>query len=166
MTVRWLAGLLVAASACRTAQAARSIAEQPPVPVVRFRNDPWAFSSYSGLDNSLQTVVRDPSTWTDLWQRIQRPFFPRPAVPAVNFAHDMVIVAALGQRASAGYDIMIEGAEQTSDGLIVDLRVTSPGSGCPVEAVMTQPVDIGRVPFSDGPVRFREHQVVVACDTR
>ena len=165
MSKRWLAGLLVAAGACRTAQAAPRIEEESPVPVVRFRGESRAFSTYSGLDDSLRSVVRDPATWTKLWQRMQRPFFPRPAVPAVDFTRDMVIVAALGQRPSAGYDILIESAERTPDGLIVELRVTSPGSGCPVEAALTQPVDIGRVPFSDGPIRFRARQVVIACDT-
>lgn len=159
--------VLVVASACRTAQAAsRRTAEQRPVPVVRFRTGTTGYSAYSGLNDSLRGVVRDSLAWTDLWQRIQQPFFPRPAVPPVDFAREMVVVAALGQRPTGGYDIMIEGAERTADGMVVDLRVTSPASGCPVEAAMTQPVDLGRVPVSDGPVRFRERRVVIACDTR
>ncbi|HVX41451.1 MAG TPA: protease complex subunit PrcB family protein [Gemmatimonadaceae bacterium] len=159
--------LLVMASACRTAQAAGRFATgRPPVPVMRFRSGETAFTTYSGLADSLRTVVRDSAAWAKVWQRVQQPFFPRPATPHVDFAREMVIVAALGQRPSAGYDVVIEGAERGGNGLTVDLRVTSPAPGCPVEAALTQPVDLGRVPITDGPVRFRERQVVVPCDTR
>lgn len=171
MTWRWLAALVAAASACRIAHAsARPPTAQPnvapTVPIVRFRSGTTAFSTYSGLDESQLAVVRDSIAWTRLWQRIQQPFFPRAHAPPVNFDRDMVIVAAMGRRPSAGYDITIEGAERTPGGVLVDVRVSRPAPGCPVEAVVTQPVDLGRVPATDAPIQFREHQVTIPCDAR
>jgi len=167
VSIRRLLALLLAASGCRSAQAAaRFAAAPPPVPVVRFRSGTTAFSTYSGIDDSLTAVVRDSAAWTQLWQRIQRPFFPRPSAPAVNFSREMVVVAALGRRPNAGYDIVIDGAERTRDGVAVDVLVRSPAPGCPVEAAITQPVDLGRVPVTDGPISFRERHVSIPCDAR
>ena len=101
--------------------------------------------------------------WRQLWERINQPFFPRPALPSIDFRREMIVVAALGKRPSAGYDVVIEGVEQDSIGIEVALRRAAPAPGCPVSAVMTQPLDLARIPASDQPVRFRERTVVVPC---
>jgi hypothetical protein len=155
---------LVLAIGCRSAFAAGQPAlDRVPVPVIRLRTEATAFSTYTGLRDSLRTVVRDSLNWRTLWERINRPFFPPPPLPAIDFGREMVVVAALGTRSSAGYDVVIEGAEQSSNGIEVALRRASPAPGCPVPAVMTQPLDLARIPASDQPVRFRERSVVVPC---
>lgn len=136
------------------------------MPVTRLAGDSTSFSTYTGVGDSLRTVVRDSMLWRELWERINQPFFPRPALPPIDFQREMVVVAGLGARPSAGYDVVIEAAEQDSSGIEVALRRASPAPGCPVAAVVTQPVDIARIPASHRPVRFRERDVVVPCGER
>lgn len=133
------------------------------VPVTRLRGGPTAYTAYSGLTDSVREVVRDSAEWNALWQTITRPFYPPPPLPQVNFDRDMVVVAALGARPSAGYDIVIEGARQDTSSIEVALRTSSPAPGCPVTAAMTQPVDIATIPASPRPVRFRERSIIVPC---
>lgn len=133
------------------------------MPIVRLREGPAAFSTYTGVRDSLRTVVRDSLLWRELWARINQPFLPVPPLPSIDFRREMIVVAALGARPSAGYDVVIEGVEQDSAGIEIALRRQSPAPGCPVAASMTQPLDLARIPASDHPVRFRERTVVIPC---
>jgi PrcB C-terminal len=161
---------VVAATVVVVATVGRSLAAQAqhnlraaPVSLSRLRAGTTAFSSYAGIDDPIRAVIRDSTAWRQLWEQINRPFVPQPALPAVDFGREMIVVAALGSRPNGGYDVVIEGAEQDSTGIQISVRVASPAAGCPVAATMTQPVDLARVPASDQPVRFRERGVVVAC---
>jgi hypothetical protein len=107
--------------------------------------------------------VRDSTAWRLLWQQINRPFFPPPALPPVDFQREMVVVVALGARPSAGFDVVIQGAAEDSAGIEVDVRRASPGAGCPVAAVETQPVDMAKIPSSARALRFRERRTVISC---
>jgi hypothetical protein len=142
---------------------ARPEASPPRVSLTRLREGPVAFSTYTGVRDSLRTVVRDSVLWRELWARINQPFLPTPPLPTIDFRREMIVVAALGARPTAGYDVVIEGVAQDSTGIEVALRRQSPAPGCPVAAAMTQPLDLARIPASDHPVRFRERTVVVPC---
>lgn len=135
------------------------------VPVTRLRPSPTAFATYSGLSDSLRTVVRDSAEWSAVWRGITRPFYPPPPLPQVDFDRDMIVVAALGARPTGGYDVVIEGARRDASTLEIALRTSSPAPGCPVSAAMTQPVDLATIPASPPPraVRFRERSIIVPC---
>jgi hypothetical protein len=133
------------------------------VMVTRLREGPVAFSTYTGVRDSLRAVVRDSGLWRELWARINQPFLPAPPLPSIDFRREMIVVAALGARPTAGYDVVIEGVAQDSTGIEVALRRQAPAPGCPVAAAMTQPLDLARIPASDHPVRFRERTVVIPC---
>lgn len=157
---------LVVIGACQSAIAAGQPPVQPqrePVPIARFRDGRSAFTSYSGLVDSVRMVVRDSTAWRELWQQINRPFLPSPALPSVDFQREMVVVAALGARSNAGFDVVIDGAEEDSTGIEVKVRRSSPAAGCPVAAAMSQPVDLARMPASGRALRFRERSVVIPC---
>jgi hypothetical protein len=154
---------LACGAACGTAYAAARPADRVPVPVVRLARDAAAFSAYSGFRDSLRAVVRDSAMWRQLWDRLNQPFLPRPPLPAVDFAREMVIVAALGARRTGGYTVVIEGAQRDSSTIEIAVRRTSPAAGCPVESVVTQPVDVARIPLSANAIRFVERDVVTAC---
>jgi len=157
---------LVVIGACQSAIAASQPAVQPqrePVPIAHFRDGRSAFTSYSGLVDSLRTVVRDSTAWRELWQQINRPFFPQPTLPSVDFEREMVVVAALGARPNAGFDVVIEGAEEDSAGIEVNVRRSSPAAGCPVAAAVSQPVDLARMRASRRALRFRERSIVIPC---
>lgn len=137
--------------------------EAVPVPVDRLRDGDHAYTAYSGIADSTRVVVRDSTSWRQLWTELTRPFVPPPPLPAIDFAHEMIVVAALGARPTAGYDIVIEGAARDSSGVEVAVRRTSPGAGCPVLAVVTQPVDLARLPTIAGGTRFHERTIVTPC---
>lgn len=167
MTRRALVAAFVGLCVSSTTRAvAQPSPERGPVAITRLREGETAFSTYTGVNDSVRAVVRDSANWRALWQRINRIFIPAPALPPIDFSREMVVVAALGARPSAGYDIVIESVEQDSAGIEVALRRTGPAPGCPVPAVMTQPLDVARIPASEQRVRFRERSVVVPCSTR
>jgi hypothetical protein len=157
---------LVVVGACQSALARGQPPAQPqrePVPIGRFRDGRSAFTSYSGLVDSIRVVVRDSTAWRELWQQINRPFFPPPTLPTVDFQREMVVVAALGARPNAGFDVVIEGAKEDSSGIEVNVRRSSPAAGCPVAAAVSQPVDLARLPASGRALRFRERSIVIPC---
>jgi len=167
MTCRRLVVAIFMATGCRSAIAAGQHGlRTAPVSVSRLREGTTAFSSYAGIGDPMRAVIRDSTAWRQLWDRINRPFVPAPALPSIDFGREMIIVAALGSRPNAGYDVVIEGAEQDSAGIQISVRVASPAAGCPVATAMTQPVDLARVPITDQPIRFRERDVVVSCAPR
>lgn len=167
MTGRQLIVAILMATACRSAIAAgQHGVPTAPVSLSRLRDGSTAFSSYAGIGAPMRTVIRDSTAWRQLWDRINRPFVPPPALPSIDFGREMVVVAALGSRPNAGYDVVIEGAEQDSAGIEISVRVASPAAGCPVSTTMTQPIDLARVPITDQPIRFRERDVVVSCAPR
>lgn len=156
---------LMLAGACASAVRGTQPAPGAALPVSRLARDQHAFALESGLRDSLHLVVRDSATWHELWRRLNSPFIPPPALPAIDFQRDMVIVDALGTRSSGGYDVVIEGATQDSTGIDVSVVRTTPGNGCALSAALTQPVDVARLPASGRPVRFHERAVVLSCST-
>jgi hypothetical protein len=155
--------LLAMLGGSQRARAQVAPAELGSVAVTRLRSGSGAYSIYSGITEPSNFVVRDSVAWRLFWQRLNKPFIPPPALPAIDFTREMVIVSALGARPSSGYDVMIASVDRDATGVEVSLRTRTPASGCPVEAVLTQPVDLARVPATGAPVRFREINEVVPC---
>lgn len=158
--------LVLALPACKPEalpppDAARSVGDA--VPVTRLRAEPYSFTYSSGLEAPARRVIRDAESWREVWTAIWRRHSPELPLPAVDFASEMVIVAALGQRATGGYSIFIDSAEQTATGITVTIRSSSPGARCGVTGALSQPVDIARLPRTDGAVQFRERQETVDC---
>lgn len=134
-----------------------------PLPVTRLRDASQAFTSYSGMRQSRRLVIRDDATWASAWATIWSSVTPAPALPAVDFTHDMVVVASLGERPSGGYGISVDSAKSTGSGVSVFVGTASPGSHCVLTAAFTQPVDVARLPRLDAPVRFHDVATVHDC---
>lgn len=133
-----------------------------PLPFERFRAEPYAFSPNSGYEAAERLVIRDAAAWEAAWARLHAGGSPRP-LPAVDFTVHSVVLAALGQRASGGYGILLDSAVATVDSVIVHLHATSPGPRCGTTVALTEPVDLARIPHDVRPVAFRERQVVTDC---
>ncbi|HEX8213152.1 MAG TPA: protease complex subunit PrcB family protein [Longimicrobium sp.] len=129
----------------------------------RLRTEPYPFTFNSGLTDSARVVVRDARAWEAIWRDVWRNHTPVPALPAIDFEREMVVVAALGSRRSGGYGILVEGATRTAEGVEVSILKQSPGSRCGNTAAITTPVDIARLRRVDGAVRFRERNEVREC---
>lgn len=119
---------------------------------------------YSGFAVSERVVVRSDRHWKAIWEKafeIQTPVPPR---PAIDFATEMVVVAALGSRPTGGYGIVITDLETRGTKLEVLVTASSPGSSCFTTQALTQPVVMVRVRAVPGPVAFRERSLVYQCD--
>ena len=111
-------------------------------------------------------VIRNLDEFSDFWKGLISRVPPgqwTPALPEIDFSKEMIIVAAMGERQSSGYGIIIDGACEV-DGK-VEVFVTSQEGGISCGAVLmvlTAPADAVRIPKTDLPVVFREIQV--GCD--
>ena len=120
-----------------------------------------------GIWDQLRIVIRDRATWENTWRRIvspdpyHDPYQAVPALPEIDFSREMLVVVAMGQRPSSGYQIIIKSAREGRNRLEVEVE-SVPACGMQM-AVMTAPIDIVRIPKTDLPVTFREVEVKRGC---
>jgi hypothetical protein len=111
----------------------------------------------SGMTTQQRLVIRDGATWAKVWAQIAAPHQPPPAVPAVDFAKDVVIVAAMGTKDSGGYSITINDVGLVPGGARISVTEESAGANCGVTMALTSPVAVVLVPRFDGGATFQEH---------
>lgn len=117
----------------------------------------------SGVIDARRAVIRDAEAWGDFWAEATSILAPAPDVPSVDFDQDMVIVAAMGQRATGGYAITVDEVMVSDIGLFAVVRETSPSARCIVTQALTAPVTAVRVTRSDTPVSFEEEEEELDC---
>jgi hypothetical protein len=93
----------------------------------------WSQSPYQEPE---RTVIRDAASLARVWARLGAEL----EQPKVDFANDVVIVAALGQRPTGGYEITVRRAAVEGGRLLVEVLTSSPGSNCMTTMALTQPV--------------------------
>jgi hypothetical protein len=84
------------------------------------------------------------------------------APPPVDFKHQMVVIAGMGAVPSTGYELFIDSVTTVEWGTLIYVRSSST-AGCPAGGLVTQPVDIVRVPRTTLPVQFVEYTEVHGC---
>jgi len=131
------------------------------VPIVRLRAQPYSFT---GLRDSARIVVRDAEAWRSMWNRLYEGMSPIPTLPEIDFSKEAIIVAALGQRGSGGYGVIFKSAsEDDAGGINVVVLSSTPDRNCGLPTVLTQPVDVARIPNRYASIRFIERNEVVKC---
>jgi hypothetical protein len=160
-SARFIGGLALAGTGCTQPHAPDPSATV--VPVTRLRAEPYSFTFYSGLVDPQRLIVRDAAGWQQVWSAIWRNQSPPPPLPNIDFAREMVAVVALGQRATGGFAILVDRAATSADGVTVLVRSIAPRPNCVVTQALTQPVDIARLPRTDGVVTFRDKAEEQAC---
>ena len=118
-------------------------------------------SSFDGPAEGVRQVVRDSVEWRKAWAHTVRASIDS-TLPPIDFKHQMVVIAGMGSVSSAGYELFIDSVTTLEWGTLIYVRSTSPG-GCPAGGLMTQPVDIVRVPRTNLPVQFMEYTEVHHC---
>jgi hypothetical protein len=119
--------------------------------------------SYSGMSEPIRLVVTDTATWRRTWQQIYGIHGSPPTLPDVNFGGSSVLVAAFGVQPSGGFDIWIDSLVRFETSAVVYLTEKSPGPGCGVTLVWTQPV---HAVLTTAPVyvdEWRTQQITSAC---
>jgi hypothetical protein len=108
-------------------------------------------------------VIRDQASWQNLWSQMTQQHSQPPALPAVDFTKNVVLVAAAGTRPTGGFSVAITGATVSTSGVVtVDVLMTSPGS-CVVTQAVTSPVDTATIPIPNGTVGFVIKRQVHNC---
>jgi hypothetical protein len=128
-----------------------------PAPVARLYG-----AQTSAYDAAEEVVLRDRAAWQAAWQRLHNGLAAEP-LPAVDFARDLVVLVALGERNSGGTTLRVDEVVQVGADTVVRYTVTEPGPGCMTAQVITSPVEVVRVPRAGGAVRFERRTRVTPC---
>jgi hypothetical protein len=116
-----------------------------------------------GIAERTRLVIRDRDEFNEFWKQLFRSPSDKPPLPGVDFSREMIVIAAMGQRPSSGYEIIIDGACEVDSQLEVLVRSTD-FLKCGLQlGILTAPVDIVRFPKTDLPVVFRETEVTSDC---
>ena len=117
----------------------------------------WSQSPYQQAE---RTVIRDAESLARLWARLGA----EQEQPQVDFATDVVIVAAMGQRPSGGHEITVRRAAVEQGGLLVEVLTRTPGGNCSTTMALTQPVEVVAVAAAGAePVKFVEREERQDC---
>ena len=118
---------------------------------------------YSGLVNAADLVIADSESWAVAWAQLNGSVRPQPALPAVDFGAEQVVLVALGQRNTGGYDIRVDSIVRFQRGSVTYVTATAPGQDCATTSAFTQPVDVIRLSPRMEPIVFQHRVVVRDC---
>ena len=119
---------------------------------------------YSNLGDEARMVVRTRAEWVDLWASATEGLQPAEDAPVVDFGRRMVLVAAMGRRATGGFAVRIGSVFEDRERLYAVVSETSPGSGCLTTQAFTAPVSAISIPLSGKPVSFVKRSDTLSCD--
>jgi hypothetical protein len=114
-------------------------------------------------EKEFRLVINTRDEFSDFWTRFTAQIHPSNGtlpLPEIDFSKEMIVVAAMGQRPSSGYWIVIDGACEVDGQVEVFVSSLEGGISCGAAlGVVTYPADAVRLPQTDLPVVFRETQV-------
>jgi len=134
-----------------------------PLPVTRLAADDSTFLQFSGFRQPARLVIQDDAAWAAAWQTMWERHGSPPPRPEVDFTRDMIILAALGEQVSGGFGVRVDAATRNAEAVTVLVKRVVPAPPCLVVTVLTQPVDVARLPRSPLPVRFEERTETRGC---
>jgi hypothetical protein len=138
-------------------------ADSAELPVTRLRPDAPFYLENSGVVEARTWVIYSREEWMQAWATINGRLRPASAVPSVDFAATVVVVAALGQQRSGGFVVQITGASMVSGQIVVQVQTRSPAKGCIVSSALTAPVDIALMPRSLSQLTFKVSAATSPC---
>ncbi|HEX6939025.1 MAG TPA: protease complex subunit PrcB family protein [Longimicrobiales bacterium] len=155
------AGVLALAAACTT----NGVGDAGiPVDATEAPMEPIVYEVYSGIASRRRDVITTRAEWQAFWNELMATRTPRPALPAVDFDRETVLVAAMGRQPTGGYAIEIEQVYRAPDEVVAVVAETRPGEGCMTAQAITAPVFVARIERAGLPIRFVETERVQDCD--
>ncbi|HYU35165.1 MAG TPA: hypothetical protein VEW48_23675 [Thermoanaerobaculia bacterium] len=106
-------------------------------------------------------VFRDESAWRAAWATLREGSNLPEEPPAVNFAHQMVILAAM-ETQSCVSRVTIRSVTRTAGALLVDILEAPPAPNC-VCITSERPIHVIRLERVDLPARFEVERGVTNC---
>ena len=131
---------------------------------VEFRPIDGANTESSQLRDAQRLVIRGSTEWEAFWNDLNRSLTPTPALPAIDFNRQTVIVASMGQRPSGGHSIRIEAVFEDGQRVFAVTVETSPGPNCFTTQIITSPVATVVIDRVGGEVEFVEQSEALECD--
>jgi hypothetical protein len=110
------------------------------------------FQTEYGHGQTGVTEINDPETWSTFLS-LQSPCFGPscPPAPRVNFTTQTVLVVSPGIEGSPGYRINITSIMGSTENILVEATLTTPGQYCLWASVITFPIQVVEVPKTDLP---------------
>lgn len=127
-------------------------------------SEPLFATLYSNVRDARRIVIHDEASWAALWAEMVSSGSMPTTPPRVDFSKEDVVVAAMGERRFAGYEITITGVEQDAGHLRVDVASKTPSPTCDHSEVITTPLHAVRVSKTSEPISFNETTVVLSCN--
>lgn len=112
-------------------------------------------ASSSGYTVPSQQVIRSEDDWAGVWETLYAGQSPVPAMPAVDFARQVAVLAASGAKSNSCFRVEITGVTRKAGGsLEVEVTDFEPGPSCACLAVITQPAHVVKLDRVDGLDQF------------
>lgn len=140
---------LVLAAACRSARSDTQ-AQTAPVPVPFANVVQIAVPGQTG--KRVQVVVRDADGWKTLWAELRKDSSLAEDLPAIDFEHEMVVVAAMETQGCVSR-VTIRSITRTNDNAAVDVLEEPPAANLRC-FVSSRPIHVVRVQRMSGEVTF------------
>ena len=117
-----------------------------------------------GISQRARMVIRNGDEFNELWNQIFHRVSDKrkPALPAVDFSREMIIVAAMGSQPDL-YEIIVDSACEVDKQLEVLVRSTKYSWCGGIAGNLPETVDIVRLPKTDLPVVFKEIEATSDC---
>lgn len=115
-----------------------------------------AKGSVSGITTSIWEVVKNQAEWEKLWKAHSPVVEPESAAPRVDFNREMVVVATMGRRSTAGYEIEITRIKERDSRLVVFVKSTLPPADAILAQQLTSPFHMIAVSKTELPLEFVE----------
>ena len=114
--------------------------------LVRFAPDSQPYSYWSPFRDPALIEIRDQESFAPYLQSMLARGW---TVPPVDFSTERVVLVAMGERPSSGYGVVFTGAARQPGAVRLGVREWSPGHDCYNATVMTQPIDLARLPLGE-----------------
>lgn len=118
---------------------------------------------FGGPAARARLVIRNEDEWVEFLSQRVGPRLEPEGLAAPDFGQNMLLVAAMGQRPTAGYGISIEGVYESEGRLFVDVLEITPEPGCFLAQVVSAPVAAVLISRREGPVVFVEREEIRPC---
>ena len=110
-----------------------------------------------GSGGTVREVIRDQAAWAAIWPELGLDGAP----PEVDFAQEMVVVAAM-ETQSCVSKVTIRSAAQAGGELVVDILEAPPAPNC-ICVTSERPVHVVRLRKVDAPPRYNVERGLTPC---